>query len=96
MKKQIDIKFYNSLDEDIKKYLSLKDFLLLERKNKFNCDFYKKLIDNINKKYNYDNEFDKIINFIQILDLDPEKIGENIKDCDFAKKIKDYYDKNIK
>ena len=89
MKKLKDIEFYNQLDEEIKNILPNREFLYLERKNYFDCEYYKNLIKKIAEItfFKSENFFDKILNFIQVLDLEPEKIGRNIKNCDFVKDL---------
>ena len=89
MKKILDKEFYDSLDDSIKEILPFREFVFLERKNFFDCNYYKNLIEKI-AEVTYlesDNFFDKILNFIQVLDLEPEKIGILIKDCNFVKEI---------
>ena len=53
MKKLKDIEFYNQLDEEIKNILPNREFLYLERKNYFDCEYYKNLI----KKNSINNVF---------------------------------------
>jgi hypothetical protein len=91
LKKLLDKEFYDNLDDAIKEILPLKDFLFLERKNYFDCEYYKNLIEKIADitYLDSDNFFDKILNFIQVLDLEPEKIGRVIKDCDFIKEFEE-------
>jgi len=87
VKKILDKKFYDELDVEIKQILPFREFIMLERLNFFDCDYYKNLIEKIAKitYLDSDNFFDKILNFIQVLDLEPEKIGRVIKNCDFIK-----------
>ena len=89
MKKIKDTEFYEQLEDNIKEILPLGEFLYLERRNFFDCDYYRNLIEKISEitYLESDNFFDKILHFIQVLDLDIEKIGEIIKDCDFVKEI---------
>jgi len=89
MKKDADTKFYENLDERIKNIISLNEFLVLERKNKFDCEFYKNLIDKISEITNFENElyFFHILNFINVLELNEEKIGNILKDCYFVKEL---------
>jgi len=96
VKKLKDIEFYNQLDEEIKNILPIGEFLYLERKNYFDCEYYKNLIEKIAEITFFKSEsfFDKILNFIQVLDLEPEKIGRNIKNCDFVKEIEYAYIEN--
>jgi hypothetical protein len=89
VKKIKDLQFYNALDDKIKDILPFREFLLLERKNQYDCQYYQNLIEKIAEISYIENEsfFDKILNFIQVLDLEPEKIGRNIKDCNFINEL---------
>lgn len=90
MKRLLDKEFYDGLDDKIKEILTFKEFMFLERRNFFDCEYYEYLINRIAEITNFEgNTIEKILNFIQVLDLDYEKIGSIIKDCDFIKDIKD-------
>ena len=90
MKKSKDKEFYNHLDIKIQELLTFNQFIYLEKKNQYSCDFYKNLINKIAEITGIEtsSNIEKIINLIQVLDLEYEKFGRVIKNCNFVEELK--------